>query len=144
MSKRVQKGNSGIHKVVTDASVVPPSLAALRASRGEYVPQLGRQPLPYADYTNYPKDLASALTIVKQAQETFMDLPAKVRQRFMNDPGVLSEFVANASTDSEVFNEGVKLGIFLPREKNDKTSKNENNAVKKDTPTKPPLTEEKS
>lgn len=101
-------------RTVTDPTSVSPLQAVLRGGRGEYVPGHGRNPLPAGDYSNFPLDLGSALTLVKTAQESFDRLPALIRQRFGNNPGELSAFMALAATDETARNEAIRLGL-LPK-----------------------------
>lgn len=56
-------------------------------------------------------DYHSAMNMVAEAKESFMELPAAVRSRFNNDPG---EFVAFVS-DERNLDEAVKLGVAMPR-----------------------------
>lgn len=53
-------------------------------------------------------DYHSALNFVQAAGEQFMQLPAKIRSRFDNDPGKFLAFVE----DPENFDEGCALGIW--------------------------------
>lgn len=62
------------------------------------------------DYTNAVSDYQSALNMVIEAEASFMELPAKVRARFHNNPQELMEFVA----DKENLDEARKLGIAVP------------------------------
>lgn len=70
------------------------------------VPQLTELP-KYADFEGV-FDFQSAMNAVRQAQETFMSLPAKLRARFDNDP---QKFVA-FTNDDENLPEARKLGIL--------------------------------
>lgn len=54
----------------------------------------------YADFTGVT-DFQSAMNAVVQAQANFMELPAKVRARFSNDPQQLLEFLADAGNRKE-------------------------------------------
>lgn len=69
----------------------------------------------YRDVDNF--DLGVALRFVNDANRAFMQMPAHVRERFMNDPVRFVAFVENP----ENVDECVKLGL----------------AVKKDVPAKP-------
>lgn len=53
-------------------------------------------------------DLGSALRVVKDANDKFMQLPADLRSRFNNDPGALWKFV----TDPRNADEAVRLGLL--------------------------------
>ena len=62
------------------------------------------------DYTDTVNDYQTALNMVIAAEASFMELPAKVRARFNNDPQKLMEFVANKDN----LEEARKLGIATP------------------------------
>lgn len=64
------------------------------------------RPPQYGDYTGV-FNFQTAMNAVRSAQENFMELPAKLRARFHNDPQELLQFVA----DAENYDEAVKLGI---------------------------------
>jgi len=64
----------------------------------------------YADCTSIP-DYATAVQIVHTAETEFMKLPAKVRERFNNDPQKLVEFIS----DSKNYDEAVKLNLVEPK-----------------------------
>lgn len=72
---------------------------------------ISRKPALYGDFSTVGDYLSSMQTIVK-ADEQFNGLDAKIRDRFNNDPARFLEFVHN----KENYDEGVKLGIFLPKE----------------------------
>lgn len=54
----------------------------------------------YGDFTGIT-DFQSAMNAVVQAQANFMELPAKVRARFSNDPQELLEFLGDANNRKE-------------------------------------------
>lgn len=66
----------------------------------------GKEPL-YGDVSEVP-DYATALRIVREADAAFATLPAKVRDRFNNDPGQLVDFVLDDSNRAEA----VELGLL--------------------------------
>ncbi len=66
------------------------------------VPQSG-------DFTGV-SDFQSAMNIVRQAEEAFMQLPAETRARFNNDPQLLQQFVE----DRNNLEEARKLGLAVP------------------------------
>lgn len=61
----------------------------------------------YADLTNIP-DYEGSLNSVLRAQKAFSDMPAKVRERFNNDPSKLIEFLSNPANKKE----GIDLGLL--------------------------------
>lgn len=64
----------------------------------------------FADISDAPS-FQEAQNIVVAANEAFAALPAKVRERFLNDPARLMEFMEDESN----FDEAVKLGLVNPR-----------------------------
>lgn len=72
---------------------------------GQLPPMSQRMP-EYGDFTGIT-DFHSAMTIVRQAQEAFMELPAEVRSRFGNDPGAFINF----ASDPENLPELRKMGL---------------------------------
>lgn len=69
---------------------------------------VGDGTLRYGDLTNLPT-FQEAQNIVVAAKEAFADLPAKIRDRFQNDPEKLMEFIDN----DENYDEAVKLGLVV-------------------------------
>lgn len=76
---------------------------------------LDKGPLPveavdpryYGDFTNVP-DLRTALEIVRDSENKFMDLPADIRKRFDNSPAKMWHFV-NDPDNAEL---AVKWGLL--------------------------------
>lgn len=64
----------------------------------------------YVDYEGV-FDFQSAMNVVRQADENFMRLDAKVRARFNNSPQAFLEFFANP----ENADEAVRLGLAIPK-----------------------------
>lgn len=60
----------------------------------------------FSDLTN-ATDFNDAMNLVIQAEEMFMDLPAKVRDRFDNDPIQLLQFIDNEDNRAEA----IELGL---------------------------------
>jgi phage internal scaffolding protein len=77
-----------------------------RMSRG-VEPVLAAGSPRYGDFTG-ASDFHSALNSVIAAREDFMQLPAKLRGRFNNDPGALLEFLSDDSN----YDEAVTLGLI--------------------------------
>lgn len=69
-------------------------------------------PRAFGDFTHMPKDPHEVLQVVRELEDAFMELPARVRERFENDPLRFYEFTQN----QENFEEGVKLKIWSKRE----------------------------
>lgn len=76
---------------------------------------LDKQPLPveatdpryYGDFTNVP-DLRTALELVRDAENRFMDLPAQLRSKFDNNPAKLWHWI----NDPDNGHEAVRLGLL--------------------------------
>lgn len=66
------------------------------------------------------KDFQSAQNAICAAAEAFGELDSKIRRRFNNDPGQLISFL----DDPANYDEGVKLGLFAPRETNSSSVSN--------------------
>lgn len=49
----------------------------------------------YGDFSNEVTDYHTALSLVREAAEGFMELPAHVRKEFDNDPGKFVDFVSD-------------------------------------------------
>lgn len=68
-------------------------------------------PRYYGDFSNVP-DLRTALDLVRDAENRFMDLPAALRARFDNQPGKLWAFV-NDPLNAEAC---IQLGLLARQE----------------------------
>lgn len=79
-----------------------------RANKGIYPPPSNRVP-QFGDFSEFP-DYQSAMNSVIQAQEAFSQLPAKMRERFGNDPAKLLSFLADPANRSEA----ESLGLVNP------------------------------
>lgn len=64
----------------------------------------------YGDFSDVV-DYRTALDRVKRANEAFDGLPAEVRRKFENDPGVFIEFATNPANHDEM----VSLGLATKR-----------------------------
>lgn len=58
-------------------------------------------------------DYQTAVSRVREADESFMRLPAKVRERFGNDAGKFLDFVSNPAN----LEEGRSIGLYAPAPK---------------------------
>ena len=70
----------------------------------------------YGDFTGVA-DYREALDAVRAADAAFMALPAKIRERFDNDPALFVDFCS--STDPSVRSEAIELGLIPPPVKPD-------------------------
>jgi len=75
---------------------------------GFYSSRNSKEPI-YLDCSNIG-DYQACLDHVKIAQEAFDSLPARVRDRFMNNPTKMVEFVSNPSNRAEA----QELGLLQP------------------------------
>lgn len=62
----------------------------------------------FADTSYIPSDLLSAHEIIKDAHESFMQLPSKTREEFNNDPAQLLDFVQNPANRDKA----IELGLI--------------------------------
>lgn len=76
-----------------------------RLGLGYEIP-LNNTPPKQGDFTNLP-DFTAATKMIRQAQEIFNALPAKIRNRFQNDPEKYIEFFH----DPENTDEAIKMGL---------------------------------
>ena len=70
----------------------------------------------YGDFTGIA-DYRSALDAVQAAEDSFMALPAKIRERFDNDPALFVDFCS--SNDPADRSEAIELGLIPPPVKPD-------------------------
>lgn len=68
----------------------------------------------YGDFTGIV-DYRQALDRVIEADRAFMNLPAKIRERFDNDPALFVDFVSDVNNRSEA----IDLGLIPPPAKPD-------------------------
>lgn len=81
---------------------------------------LARQQGVYSDLSKQ-KDYFEAMNTVIKAQTAFDSLPSYIRKRFGNDPSQLLQFIEDPKNQDE----GIKLGLFNP--KNPQTQQNQTN-----------------
>lgn len=67
------------------------------------------QPPQYGDFTDIG-DYRTALQAVRNAAESFMEMPAELRARFQNDPATLIDFLSDQANRAEA----EKLGLVNP------------------------------
>lgn len=76
-----------------------------RFTNGEII--MGNQNQPrYGNFTN-PDEYHIQLTKVNEAKAQFMQLPAKLRQRFSNSPRQLIEFLSDTKNEKEAQELGI-------------------------------------
>lgn len=69
----------------------------------------------YADYEGV-FDFQSAMNVVRQADENFMRMDAKVRARFHNSPQEFLEFFANPDNVDEAVRLGLAVNTVKPKD----------------------------
>lgn len=74
------------------------------------LPNLGASIPRYGDFTQV-QDYQTALNSVIAAQDAFSALPAKIRSRFANDPGLFLAFVEDPSNRDEL----IRMGLATPK-----------------------------
>lgn len=98
---------------------------------------INRKPQIFGDFSDV-KDFRESLELIQYATSEFMQLPAKVRARFKNDPAELVEFCNNPNN----LEEAISLGLANPIQKvqsniNDDDSTTTNNLAPQKTVPKP-------
>lgn len=73
----------------------------------------GRTPY-YADFTTMPTDLRGAMSMMQDAEDAFMSLPAKVRKEFENDPVLFAEFAADPEHREFLVEHGLAERVQAP------------------------------
>ena len=95
-----------------------PNFIIDRHKRGQDISMsLTAKPI-YGDFSNIPASYHEALNIVTSANQSFMQLDARVRAKFNNDPGAFVEFASNPENCEEL----KKLGIDSPFAQSGSTS----------------------
>lgn len=71
--------------------------------------------LQYGDFSN-GNDFAEMSMRVRDAEQEFNNLPAKVRNRFKNDPRALLDFINDPKNDKEAIELGLKVAPKVTKE----------------------------
>jgi phage internal scaffolding protein len=79
-----------------------------RFGQGYQIPEGHRMPT-YGDFDGI-HDYREALDFIREAGESFMELPANIRERFGNDPANLIDFLGDEANRAEA----QKLGLLDP------------------------------
>lgn len=103
--RRVQQDFSGVESL-TRQDQLP--LTSVRNLLKQGVVPPDPDQLSFADLTNAPQSLREAFEAVEVASASFMDLDARLRERFNNDPLMLADFLADADNRDEA----VELGLI--------------------------------
>lgn len=64
----------------------------------------------YQDFTDAVEDYQTALNVVRDAQDAFLQLPAEVRAKFANDPQKLLQFVS----EEKNYAQAKAWGLLVP------------------------------
>ena len=72
----------------------------------------------YGDFSTF-EDYQTSIEVVRKAEEDFANLPSNIRAYFDNNPANMLQFLQEPEKNYE---EGVRLGLFKPREFNDSGS----------------------
>lgn len=89
------------------------------------LPSGDRQPL-FGDFADFPTDLQSSQKYFDDAQERFMQLDARLRKEFNNNPVELLQFIANENNRERA----IELGLIeRPPQANASVSSQETNVV---------------
>lgn len=68
----------------------------------------------YGNFIGLPQSLQDARNQVRDAEEMFMTLPARIRERFQNSPELFLEAVDQAADNPALRDELRALGVFKP------------------------------
>lgn len=119
MSNNVSKSNRNPHAIYFDEPGVTQqnfkdecdiNIILERARNGVPISHLNARIAQYGDVSSIP-DYRSALDTVNRANGLFMELDAKVRERFANDPAKFLAFAQNPANVDEM----VRLGLAVPK-----------------------------
>lgn len=93
-----------------------------------------RQP-QYGDFSNLP-DFAQANQMIIDANDAFMQLPAKLREKFANDPSKLISWLENPDNNDEAIKLGLKGDIadFIAANTDNNTEKLESKKPEEESP----------
>jgi len=93
---------------VADASETNINVIMAKYQKGGTLPRVLTEPL-FGDFTN-ELDYRQAVETVNAAHEAFMEIPAKIRAQFGNDPNEFIKFCANPENKQEL----LKMGLTDP------------------------------
>ena len=89
------------------------------------LPSGNREPL-FGDFADFPQDLQSSQRYFDEAQERFMQLDARLRKEFDNDPVKLLQFIADDNNRERA----IELGLIeRPAQVNSTVHSQETNVV---------------
>lgn len=97
LTKQADRDQTDINKIMS------------RYSRTGLIDHVAKGKSQYGDFTTV-NEYQMAMNTVIAAQQSFADLPSKVRERFRNDPGEFFEFVSNPDNVKEM----IELGLAEP------------------------------
>lgn len=83
-----------------------------RFTKGKTIDHLAKYEQQYGEQSSV--SLHEALNVVTGAQRMFLELPAKTRERFKNDPGEFLDFVQDEKNHQEMYDLGLSKDQPLP------------------------------
>lgn len=72
-----------------------------RYQKGQLIEHVNKRQGRYDDFLDFP-DFHTALTKIGEAHEMFLEVPAKLREMFDNDPGKFLAFVTNPENEDKM------------------------------------------
>jgi len=114
---KIRKGYDPVPRVVFNCTGVPRTKQAMKAEcdinnimrkfeKSGIVDHLSKYDGRYGQFIGAP-EYHEAMNQVAEAAEMFMEIPAKIRKRFNNDPAEFLEFVQNEDNRDELVSMGL-------------------------------------
>lgn len=141
MTRKIVKREKRVPQDVGERSMTKQSEAAkcdinnimAKYEKDAIITHVNRFQGSYGDYTVLP-DFHTAMNKMRAADEMFLSLPAKIRDRFDNDAGKFVEF----ATDEKNLAEMQKLGLIAKPREVEKAKEPEPKKAKEPEPKKEP------
>lgn len=117
------KTNGGDHRVFTTgpsmtrqefADEADINVLMQRFERTGVMPSLDGSPPVYVDFTQMPPDLMHTMDMLNNAEQAFMQLPAKVRKEFDNSPYAFVDFASDPANLEQMRAWGLAEKASLP------------------------------
>lgn len=83
---------------------------------GEWPANARGRAMQYGDFSNVP-DLLTAHERIQEANALFMELPAKLRSRFENNPFAFIDYCQDPKNEDELINLGLATKRVIPSQK---------------------------
>lgn len=97
--KSLPRGESRVQRSFIDETNINTIMS--RFERTGMIEHVNRHQGQYGDFTVLP-DFHTALNKIREAEEMFLTLPAKVRKKFANDVGGFLAFVSDPANEDEM------------------------------------------